>query len=524
MEPFSINTIDSINELYGREDIIYKATAYANRRENIAFIGSRRFGKTCLLKSLYNHFHEIEDSPVFPVYYDFKEVGGIVEGTYNAYRFILAKLIEELYERGFYTDSKDYPELKITPSSDWADNYDKLKSYSETKLYNQIGKVIKHFSYLMDRTILFMIDEYEHLFQNTFNKPSGFVVFRNLSTDRGEKSIKPFAFWVAGSVGWKELCSFIGSPELNVINATLPVLPIEKEDFMKMWQYEISLCKDKEKSELLSSKAEDAFQKTGGVPYYAKLLGTELLLNDNEPDYLILEDYFDQIYRSMNEQEQALAKMIAIHPKKYNSTSFLTTLKNKGLITCSPDGKYHISIGFFTDYLKTKINDDDNINKDSIENITKQIFDLFKIINDQRKKDKKDRIFDLTDEDVALNYRMRNLCQSNDDFTIFLTSVHLTFTEKSKAGDKKGFKLPDPIRYGDFYKAIDSLRNVYVGHLESKLNLVKGQMPKFQALFFFWGSENSPFHPYEFAKLQMAILKKYQEELEKLLDLVREEK
>ena len=57
-----------------------------------------------------------------------------------------------------------------------------------------------------------------------------------------------------------------------------------------------------------------------------------------------------------------------------------------------------------------------------------------------------------------------------------------------------------------------------------KLNLVKGQMPKFQALFFFWGSENSPFHPYEFAKLQMAILKKYQEELEKLLDLVREEK
>ena len=70
MVPFSKHTITSVDELFGRDDLVEKLIAYAKRKENVALIGTRRFGKTCIFRSLINFFHGLEDSPVFPIFLD----------------------------------------------------------------------------------------------------------------------------------------------------------------------------------------------------------------------------------------------------------------------------------------------------------------------------------------------------------------------------------------------------------------------------------------------------------------------
>ena len=71
---------------------------------------------------------------------------------------------------------------------------------------------------------------------------------------------------------------------------------------------------------------------------------------------------------------------------------------------------------------------------------------------------------------------------------------------------------------------MDILRHVYVGHLEEKMEINVGQMTKSTALTFFIGRDFVPYHPEEFADLQIAVLTKYKDELVKLLSFVRNEK
>lgn len=523
MVPFSKHTITSVDELFGRDDLVEKLIAYAKRKENVALIGTRRFGKTCIFRSLINFFHGLEDSPVFPIFLDFKEVSEFINGTPDVYRFIVARLIEELCKADVYTKKEDFPSLDITPSKkNWADNFDNLSNFKIVKLNSVMSEMIKEFSNLMDKTILFMIDEYEHLFVKSFTNPEGFMPLRSLSSENEKDRVKPFAFWIAGAVGWKELCTQIGSAELNVINASINLMPLEKADFESMWKHEVSLCPEEDKNYLMN-KMDFAYQKTGGVPYYAKILGAELIVNKKEPDYTILMDYFDTLYYSLDEEERKYAKEIAVLPRNYKELPGIKALQNKGLIFKNGN-KFEIQVGFFSDYLKMMGNERPVADIVKNEELADAIFSLFKTINDQRKNKRKAVIFDRSSQDLSLYKDMKTPCQNAHDFEIFIKAVYLTFLEKTKTDGKTGNNLPTSIRFGAFGQAIDILRHVYIGHLEDKLELNYGQMTKADAFQFFLDSVNEPYHPEEFKKLQIVVLEKYKEELVNLLHIVRNEK
>jgi ABC-type transporter Mla maintaining outer membrane lipid asymmetry ATPase subunit MlaF len=51
-QPFEIIDISNKSNLYGRDALLRKLTILAKRCENASIIGARRFGKTCLLKSI----------------------------------------------------------------------------------------------------------------------------------------------------------------------------------------------------------------------------------------------------------------------------------------------------------------------------------------------------------------------------------------------------------------------------------------------------------------------------------------
>lgn len=523
MEAFSKHTIVLIDDLFGRKEIIEKLQAYAKRRENVALIGTRRFGKTCLFKSLNNYFLSAEEAPVFPVYLDFKEVAFVISGTPEVYRFILARLIEELCKAGFYTKSDDFSSLDILPSGKWDDNYENLLPLKVVKLNSVLNEMIRYFSSILDKTILFMIDEYEHLFQESFSNPEGFMPLRTLSSENEKGKVKPFAFWIAGAVGWKELCSMIGSGELNVINTSLKVMPLEKEDFEDLWKYEVSLCQDKKMGNKLLSRLDFVYQKTGGIPYYAKMVGTYYLVEGKDPEYTLLSDYFDQIYNSLNDAERKLAKDLAILPRNCKDSIELRALIDKGLVH-NVNNKYEIRIGFFVDYLKTIANDISIKITAKAEELTEDIFRLFTIINEQRKRRKGEIIFDKVEVDFDLVRHHKKVCQSEDDFKVFIGAVYLSLLEKSKSEGKSGNKLPPIINHGSFRNAVDILRHVYGGHLEEKMEFEAGQMTKSTALKFFTGTDIVPYHPDEFGKLQIAVLTKYKEELVQILAFVRSER
>lgn len=523
MEPFSKHTIETVDDLFGRKELIETLLAYAKRRENVALIGTRRFGKTCILKSIRNYLLNSGDAPVFPIFLDFKEVGFIVVGTAEVYRFILAKLIGELCAAGFYTKKEDFATIEIIPSKDWEDNYENLQPLKIVKLNAVLGDIIRFFSGIMEKTILFMIDEYEHLFQKSFTNPEGFMPLRTLSTENEKDQVKPFAFWIAGAVGWKDLCSQIGSAELNVINASLNLMPLEKNDFEEMWKFEVSLCADKSKSEMLMAKMDFAFQKTGGVPYYAKILGGKLLVEGSEPDYTLLSEYFAQIYNTLDESGRKLLKELAVLPKNCKDSPSLKVLQDKGLIN-KVGNRYEIRIGYYADYIRTIGNENSILNTAKTETLSDDIFGLFTTINEQRKRKGKGAIFEVANVDFNLYKGLKAPCQNVENLKSFIGTVYLTFLEKTKTDGKAGNNLPVSIHYGTFGQAIDMLRHVYVGHLEEKLELTSGQMNKKDALKFFIGSDNEPYHPEEFAQLQLAVLTKYKEELVKLLTFVRNEK
>ena len=270
-------------------------------------------------------------------------------------------------------------------------------------------------------------------------------------------------------------------------------------------------------------KLDFAFQKTGGIPYYAKILGGKLIVEGHEPDYTLLSEYFDQIYNTLDESERKLLKELAVLPKNCKDSPSLKVLQDKGLVY-KVGNKYEIRIGFYADYIRTIGNENSILNTAKTETLSDDIFGLFTTINEQRKRKGKGAIFDVANVDFHLYKGLKAPCQNVENLKSFIGTVYLTFLEKTKSDGKAGNNLPVSTRFGLFGKAIDVLRHVYVGHLEEKLELTSGQMNKKDALQFFVDSDNEPYHPEEFAQLQLAILTKYKDELAKLLMYVRNEK
>ena len=93
-QPFEIIDISNKSNLYGRDALLRKLTILAKRCENASIIGARRFGKTCLLKSIITDIKLSNDIKVYPIYLDFKTED--IKGTDAAYRYMISSLVVSL--------------------------------------------------------------------------------------------------------------------------------------------------------------------------------------------------------------------------------------------------------------------------------------------------------------------------------------------------------------------------------------------------------------------------------------------
>jgi hypothetical protein len=256
------NEITNTAELYGRAKEMEFLIGYAKRRSCVQIIGPRRFGKTSLFKCLESHFNKLDGADIYPLYIDFTEVASEVVGTANVYRYLISLVVYKISSDKLFEESEQFRGVTIKPSIYWENTYELLRDISSSRLQEILKEVITFFSDLIDKTFLFLFDEYEYLFKYGFDQPTGFTTLRNFSSKLNNKGKNPFIFFIAGCMTWEKLCSITKSGELNVIDQIIRVTPIQKEDFNKLWNHELSFTENPSKE--LTEGYEFAFKSSGG--------------------------------------------------------------------------------------------------------------------------------------------------------------------------------------------------------------------------------------------------------------------
>lgn len=514
------NEITDTSELFGRSKEMEFLIGYAKRRSCVQIIGPRRFGKTSLLKCVESHFNKLVGGDIYPLYIDFTEVASDVVGTANVYRYLISLVVSKISMDKFFEEPVQFRSVNIKPSDFWEDTYELLKDVSSSRLQEILKEVVTFFSDLIDKTFLFLFDEYEYLFKYGFDQPTGFTTLRNFSSKLNGKGKNPFVFFIAGGMTWEKLCSITKSGELNVIDQIIRVTPIQKEDFIKLWNHELSFIE--KPSEELKDGFDFAFKASGGVPFYGKTIGNNWVLNNVKPSFTILQSHFNEILNSFELEQKDVLNNLIKSPFALRETENVLELKANGIII-KKGSLYEHSITFLKEFLLSIYTQPSKKASDLpiSYGLTDQITDYIYNINSTCFNKGKDFIFDVLNEDESLYRDLRTSVENRNQAVQFSNSLYRIIYEKTKINNQSKAKLPHKIATGNFVALVDIMRHsLGKGHLIEKFQLKKYQMTPGEMYKKLLGNEREPMNSEEFSKIQIETLKLFIVELKELKKIV----
>lgn len=521
MEPFIVNNdIDDINCLYGRSKCIDALVSCAKRRENAGIIGARRFGKTSLLKSMLSYIESHPETNALPIYFDVKDdFTGIHKDTPQVYYTLAALLAKKMCEVGILQEgnynisrrcvldvSTDLSDMIVQMSS-WHSEY-KTKSF-----FNLTDEVCKHGKY-----VLLLLDEIDSLLLDAFNTPSDFGRIRGAATDKSDK----LAFWIAGTSSWKSITTSIGSPELNCGLEQIRLSSLDKEDFSAMWEYECSLIEDKVMCQKLISLEEFIYSKTGGVPYYAKFIGSSFMNGTitEMPDYGILRDYLIEIYESnfMTEDERSALKLLSkgVKISEEKLPDGIIALYNKGLVEINPKGEYYIAFHFLADYINAISSNIVLATSSDIEKKERDILvdEIVRLRSAIDKSYKSFSPFESTHDDTTDFNNLKKPCYDESGLFAFATSLYKLYYE----GSGKGKRLPVGFHDNKFSRMIRVLRHK-CDHQNCQSDLMDDE-----ELYAMINNGYPPISNDHFSNIQLNVLLLFKDELLQMLEKSPEKK
>ena len=500
--PFQVCDITDPPKLFGREKLLSNLIVAAKLKQNTNIIGARRFGKTCVLKSACTLLKQQDDITVYPVYIDVKSSD--VKGTAAVYRFMIGILVESLYIDGIFTGPERFGSVNITPCDDWAEIAEQLEQLSSSRIQSFFQKLVYWLSDFMDKTILFMIDEYEYLFKYALDTTSGFMKMRTMSSDTLPNGARPFCFWLTGSTPWDQLISEVpGSGEANTVNGEEYITPISLESFREMWVSECNMVENAEVKSLLLSNINFAYEKSGGVPFYGKnVIGTYILKNNNLPDYTICLGYFQELSnKALNSGDYKILKELAISPKKIPTSNLLQSLKKKGIIGINSKGSYCINIGFLKDFLLGEL--------------------AVELINKQRINYKKKPVFPPVMDISSLEYDLRTPCYTKEQLSDFTSALYRYFYERIRESKEEFGRF----LYGKFGKCVDIARHsIGGGHEIDLFDRHSGQLSRADLYFEIMGTADELSSSHEYFTFQIEMLKRFKLTLDSLFKAVKDNK
>lgn len=511
------------DDLFGQKEIFDQLISLANNKYCVSITGLRRFGKTSVLKCIETSLRANIDSKVYPILFDFKEVGSIIKGTDNVYRYMISCLIARLFKDRHFEENLTFKATTIKASGDWEDIFENLETVSIVRIQGIFEEIVLFFSEYLEKTILFLFDEYEWLFRFSFDHPVGFMKLRNFSSKTMPNGISPFSFWIAGSISWDHLCTITGSGELNVIDAPPIYLgPIDYNCFKQMWQKEIkelTNCSDE-----IINGVDFSFNASGGVPFYGKLIGSYISTRKSNPDYNLLKSYFQELIESLQNEEKSILYEVAKLPRNYKNSKHIHELVDKGLIV-KKGNNYEVRIDFLKDYIRASSLSNNLSGKTIPESqiLTDKITTIISNINDTHINKRNSYIFEPVNDEAALIKDLRTSCYSLESFSDFASSLYKIVFERTKNNNTTKAKLPNSFKKNNqFIDIVDIMRHsLGGGHLMATFTPRPDQLSKPDMLYVLVGTKNEPNTPDEFYSLQIATLKMFEIELNKLNVIIR---
>ena len=519
--PFQVCDITNPQELFGREQLLKRLVVAANLKQNTNIIGARRFGKTCVLKTACTLLRQTDNISVYPVFIDVKSAD--IKGTDAVYRYLLGVLIESLFADGIFTEQAEFGNVDIMPCDDWTIIDEQLRNLTSSRIQSVFQRVVYFMSELMDKTILFMIDEYEYLFKYALDSGAGFMKLRTMSSDTLQNGLRPFCFWLTGATPWDQLRNeVVGSGEANTVSGSEYVTPISKDEFIRMWESECALIDDEEKQTILLESVNYAYDKSGGVPDYGKnVIGTFILKNGVLPDYTICLGSLQELSnKALNSGEYKILKDLAIAPKKIATSNTYVNLRNKGLICVRTKDISFIPIGFLNDFILGELADQKVKVQPLPESYTimESITDKIELINKQRLNHKKTAIFPPTYDNTSLENDLRTPCHTKEQLSDFASALYRYYYERLKVS-KNEFGA---FLYGSFGKCVDTARHsIGGGHEMDLFEKSDGQYSYADMLMEIMGSANELSSSQEYYKFQIEMLKRFKETVDKLFVVVK---
>lgn len=304
-------------ELYGwnkESGLLDKLQGYASIGISFLLYGERRSGKTSLLYCL--RYRILTEMPTFlPVFIDFQGRPDITTSE-KSYDFIFREIARSLVRSNIF--GKEW--LK----RNWADGYQfySVDPYGKGQCVSlaQFEDYMNVLSWSLQndsRSLYLMFDEYERLptyFANMSDR--FFYPFRSLQ-ENYDRRCGGICYMLAGAETVSTLDHSTGSPQFNLTSTQIPVAPLQKQDFIKLWEDSRAACSEASR-ELLDRHTTDMneiYEMCGGRPSFAKVLGNAWALGSTDEDVQILSSWYKNIYERQPEEARNVLDAVALNQR-----------------------------------------------------------------------------------------------------------------------------------------------------------------------------------------------------------------
>ncbi len=448
MTPFE-NGMDIVDpaKLFGRERILLSLKEKAEGLKNVAIIGPRRFGKTCVLKTMEEIILK-EVPAVFPVYFNAK-AEGISKDSDKFYRMLAATVAAEMCRRGIVKKGmvriRD-AEIKFKINPDRVLIEEQFSMFSSERQWN-ILFLLSQLIGNKGKTLLLLLDDVDYVLVSGLRQAKDFSRLRDRVSER-RSSIR---YWVSGPATFSSVCSKVGSAELNNGIQNVFLKPLKKEDALQLWQHECSLIDDLDTKDYVLKQFDLAYDKTGGGPFYLQLTGQFFLDCDSQdslPTYLTIRDYLKEMLdnKLFLDSERNALDFLATNDlilKDDTIPDGVNLLIEKGL--AKQDGyRIFIPIGFLKDYILACKTETTPVGK-RLEELVTEMMKIRSNVNVVwkrkelwKKQGNPERIYSpfvSHDEDPIQFEVLKQVCKSEADYKAFAASLYQLYYEGSRCGN-----------------------------------------------------------------------------------------
>jgi len=253
-EPYSLEPVETEDELIGRTEIIQQLTAKAQAKSigSSYVTGQKRVGKTSVVKTLKTTLTKMYSSEYLVLYF---ERGDYINPDPT-------KTVTTLGRRMCETIKKSDKRFSNVPIPEFTDAISPLSEYLDSIL-----------DVAPNYRILFILDEFDELPLELYKKgPIGDAFFGTIRTISGKP---PFGFILTGSENMEHIMNTEGS-DLNKFQAT----KLDYFDKDQHWNdFETLVRKPVEKIlEISDGGLEALYEQTAGNPFFTKLICSRLFI------------------------------------------------------------------------------------------------------------------------------------------------------------------------------------------------------------------------------------------------------